>query len=240
MAIPYPGQSGSKKQQVEHMFDRISPTYDLINHLSSLGVDFFWRKKAIRLLKKEKPESILDIATGTADFALKAASLKPKKIIGIDISNKMLDEGRKKIKKRKLDHIIQLQWGDSENIDFSNNTFDAAIVAFGVRNFENLEKGLQEVYRVLKTSGTFVILELSTPRYSFIRWFYSLYFNRIVPRMGAFFSKDKHAYTYLPDSVNEFPSGKDFMRIFKQAGFTDVQWRPLLFGISSIYIGKKA
>ena len=239
MITPYPDQDLDKKTQVRNMFNAISTNYDFVNHFCTLRIDFLWRKKAIRLLKKEKPESIIDIATGTADFAIQATSLKPKKIIGVDIAENMLEIGRKKIKRKKIDSIVQLQIGDAENLPFEDNTFDAAIVAFGIRNFQNLEAGLQEVHRILKQKSTFIILELSKPQNRLVRVVYNFYFKYIVSLIGRIFSKNKAAYTYLPNSVDVFPNGKAFIDIFQKAGFKQVRWISLSFGIASIYLGKK-
>lgn len=221
------------------MFDSISPRYDLLNRLLSAGIDVGWRKKAIRLLKKEHPETILDIATGTGDFAIAALETGAKKIVGIDISEGMLKIGKEKIKKQGLEHAIQLEQGDSENLRFEASAFDAIIVAFGVRNFEDLEKGLKEIFRVLKNNGTVVILEFSKPVKFPVKNFYTFYFRYILPFVGRIISKDKAAYTYLPESVNAFPDGKDFLKILEKTGFKTLQCIPLTFGISSIYIGKK-
>ncbi|MDQ1087328.1 demethylmenaquinone methyltransferase/2-methoxy-6-polyprenyl-1,4-benzoquinol methylase [Siphonobacter sp. SORGH_AS 1065] len=240
VVLPYKEeQNSSKKEQVAKMFDNISHRYDFLNHFLSMGIDILWRKKAIRLLKAEKPQTILDIATGTGDFALEALALKPKKIIGVDISEGMLAHGREKIKKMGLEGIIELQKGDSEKLPFSDNSFDAVIVSFGVRNFENLEKGLTDMNRVLKPGGTCVVLEFSKPRGFFFKHLYSFYSNRILPVIGSWFSKDNSAYTYLPESVQAFPDGDDFLAVYKKAGFSQTRAIPLTFGISSIYIGKK-
>ena len=240
VVVPYSNSSNSKKEQVADMFNSISKKYDLLNHVLSLGIDIYWRKKAIRLLSKDKPQVMLDIATGTGDFAIEAFKiLKPTSIKGIDISRGMLDVGVEKIKKMKLDHVIDLQLGDSENLVFDDNTFDAVTVAFGVRNFENLEKGLAEIYRVLKPEGKLVVLEFSKPYMFPFKQVYTFYFNTILPLVGKLISKDNSAYTYLPNSVMAFPDGKAFLEIMKKEGFREVQWRPLTVGISSIYIGQK-
>jgi len=222
------------------MFDNISHRYDFLNHFLSLGVDKLWRRKAISYLSAQKPEYILDVATGTGDFAIQALSLKPKKIWGIDISEGMLDVGRKKIKQKGLDNVIELKAGDSENIPFEENKFDAVTVAFGVRNFENLEKGLTEIRRVLKPSGKLIVLEFSRPRAFPMKQLYSFYFKAILPRVGRFVSSDNSAYTYLPESVEAFPDGEDFLRILRHVGFNNTQCKPLTFGISSIYSATKS
>lgn len=237
--VPYKDKEGSKKEQVAEMFDNISPKYDLLNHLLSAGIDIYWRKRAIRLLKKEQPKIILDIATGTGDFAIEALSLNPEKIIGVDISEGMLAFGREKIAKLKKDNIITLQSGDSESLTFSNNYFDAIIVSFGVRNFQNLLAGLTEMNRVLKPSGTCVVVEFSKPRSFPFKQFYNFYFKYILPLIGKTVSKDSSAYTYLPESVQAFPDGEAFLDIFKKAGFINTKCIPLTFGICSIYVGQK-
>jgi demethylmenaquinone methyltransferase/2-methoxy-6-polyprenyl-1,4-benzoquinol methylase len=237
--LPYKEQQAGKKEQVAAMFDSISPKYDLLNHVLSLGIDIYWRKKAIRLLKKQKPRLILDIATGTGDFAIEALAAKPEKVIGVDISEGMLAIGREKIKKLKLEDKIELHTGDSEKLRFDNNYFDAVIVSFGVRNFENLLKGLTDMNRVLKPGGTCIVLEFSKPSAFPFKQIYNFYFKHILPFVGKAISKDNAAYHYLPESVQAFPDGKDFLNIFEKAGFQSTQCIPLTFGISSIYIGKK-
>lgn len=225
--------------QVQQMFNNISKSYDLLNHVLSFGIDILWRKKAIRLLKKENPQSILDVATGTADFAIESMKLKPKEVIGVDIADSMLDIGRKKIKKLYLQDIITLSHADSENLPFDNNKFDAAIVSFGVRNFENLEKGLAEMQRVIKKEGVLVVLEFSKPRKFPMKQLYSFYFKYILPLIGKIVSKDNAAYTYLPESVHAFPDGQAFLDILDKLGFKETKWIPLTFGISSIYWARK-
>ncbi|MGD1843426.1 MAG: bifunctional demethylmenaquinone methyltransferase/2-methoxy-6-polyprenyl-1,4-benzoquinol methylase UbiE [Thermonemataceae bacterium] len=237
--VPYKNQSNSKKEQVAEMFDNISPKYDFLNHLLSLGIDISWRKKAIRLLKPKQPKQILDVATGTGDFALEALALNPDKVIGVDISEGMLSYGRKKIKEKRLEDKVELHTGDSENLPFETATFDAVIVAFGVRNFENLEKGLAEIYRVLRPNGTVVVLEFSKPTRFPFKNLYNFYFKNILPNIGKLISKDTSAYTYLPASVQAFPDGKQFTDILTKIGFDKTKWLPLTFGISSIYMGEK-
>lgn len=237
--VPYKDKKDPKKDQVAEMFNNISPKYDLLNHVLSLGIDIIWRKKAINQLREHAPKLILDIATGTGDFAIEALALHPEKVIGVDISEGMLAEGRKKMKKRKLDHLIELQLGDSEGLGFEDNKFDAVIVAFGVRNFENLEKGLADMYRVLKPGGKTVILEFSKP-YAFpMKQAYSFYSSKVLPQIGKLISKDHAAYTYLPESVEAFPDGEDFLAILKKVGFHSTLCKSLTFGISSIYTGEK-
>ncbi len=237
--VPYKEQDASKKEQVAQMFDNVSPKYDFLNHLLSGGIDILWRKKAIKLLKKAQPKTILDIATGTGDFAIEALALKPDKIVGVDISEGMLSFGREKIKKLGMDSVITLQSGDSERLAFEDNTFDAVIVSFGVRNFENLEKGLTDMCRVMKSGGTCVVLEFSKPQTFPMKQLYNFYFKNILPTVGKIVSKDTSAYTYLYDSVQAFPEGNDFMKVFQRAGFTQTQCLPLTFGISTIYVGRK-
>ena len=223
------------------MFDNISPRYDLLNHLLSLGVDVLWRKQAIRMLKKRKPhpQLIMDIATGTGDFALEALVLAPDKIIGVDISAGMLEVGRQKIKKQGLEDRIEMIQADSENLPFEDNMFDAVIVAFGVRNFEDLRKGLKEMNRVLKPGGVVTILEFSRLRTFPFKQLFNLYFTQILPRIGSLISKDQSAYTYLPESVQAFPDGEDFLKILKETGYTQTEWKSLTFGVSAIYVASK-
>ncbi|MCC5936705.1 MAG: bifunctional demethylmenaquinone methyltransferase/2-methoxy-6-polyprenyl-1,4-benzoquinol methylase UbiE [Lunatimonas sp.] len=237
--VPYKDKEGGKKEQVADMFNNISKKYDLLNHVLSLGIDIIWRKKAIRLLKKDQPKLILDIATGTGDFAIEALALNPDKVIGVDISEGMLSEGRKKLIKRKLDDRIELQLGDSEKLLFEENKFDAVIVSFGVRNFENLEKGLTDMHRVLRPGGKTIIVEFSKPKKFPMKQAYNFYFKYILPKIGKVVSKDNAAYTYLPESVQVFPDGKDFLDILEKVGFKNTTCKPLTFGISSIYVGEK-
>ncbi len=237
---PYKISNDTKKQQVATMFNSIAPKYDFLNHFLSFGIDILWRKKAIRQLRQLQPKVILDIATGTGDFAIEALSLSPQKIIGIDISEGMLQFGREKMKQKKLDHLIELLQGDCEKLTFTNQFFDASIVAFGVRNFENLKKGLLEINRVLKPKGILVILEFSKPKKFPVKQFYSFYSTHLLPRIGKLFSKDSAAYTYLPESVQAFPDGEDFIAILNECGFEDSTSIPLSFGIATIYVAKKA
>lgn len=237
--IPYKEQQAGKKEQVATMFNNISKKYDFLNHFLSLGIDILWRKKAIKLLKPHQPKVMLDIATGTGDFALEALALNPEKVIGIDISEGMLAVGKEKMKQRKVENIITLQLGDSENLPFDNDYFDAYTAGFGVRNFENLEKGLAEMLRVLKPNGKAVILEFSKPKKFPIKQLYNFYFNNILPGIGKLVSKDNAAYTYLPESVNAFPEGDDFLVILNQLGYKNAKAIPLMFGIASIYTATK-
>ena len=238
-ALPYRDSKQSKKEQVEEMFDNISPKYDLLNHLLSANIDKIWRHKAIKKLQPFQPRHILDIATGTGDFAITATKLKEAHITGIDISEGMLRVGREKIEKKGLSARINLQKADSEKMPFQRDTFDAAIVGFGVRNFETLEKGLTEIFRVLKGGGNFIVLEFSKPRKAPFKQLYYFYFTNILPFLGRLISKDSRAYTYLPESVNEFPDGEDFTAILKKVGFENTTCFPQTFGIASIYQASK-
>lgn len=236
---PYPFSVEGKKQQVRQMFDNIAVRYDLLNKLLSAGIDKTWRKKIISILKKENPKAILDVATGTADVALALAALHPEKITGIDISQNMLDIGKEKIKNAMPGCEIELLNADCENLPFDSNSFDAVTAAFGVRNFENLEKGISEMFRVLKKGGTAVILEFSQPQKFPVKQFYRFYSKYIMPAVGKKISGDKMAYSYLPESANKFPSGKNFIAVFENAGFQNAKFIPLTFGIATIYTGKK-
>lgn len=233
---PY-NSADSKKEQVKTMFDNIAHRYDFLNRFLSLGIDKGWRKKAIKMLAEHKPKQILDVATGTADFAIETLKLNPEKVIGVDISSGMLEIGKKKLKALNEERI-SLELGDSENLRFEDNSFDAVIVAFGVRNFENLEKGMQEIFRVLKPGGVAMVLEFSKPR-GFFALIYAFYFNVILPLWGKLFSGDNSAYTYLPESVKAFPEGEEFKSILTQCGYQNVNDRRLTFGICSIYTGSK-
>lgn len=237
--VPYKDRQDAKKKQVADMFNNISSSYDLLNRILSAGIDVRWRKKAIKMLKPYQPKLILDVATGTADLAIEALSLQPEKIIGIDISEGMLEFGRKKLVQADKNKVIELMTGDSENLPFADDSFDAVMVSFGVRNFENLEKGLAEIYRTLKKGGVLLVLEFSKPKQFPIKQFYSIYSQYILPSVGRVISKDSSAYTYLPESVAKFPEGKDFTNILEKIGFHHTQCTPLTFGISSIYMGQK-
>lgn len=237
---PYRSQNVTKKEQVATMFNNISGTYDFLNHFLSLGIDILWRKKAIRELKSLNPKSILDVATGTGDFAFEAIKiLKPLQVTGVDISAGMLEVAKKKIKERKLEHIFSVSLGDSEMLPFEENAFDAITVAYGVRNYENLEKGLADMYRVLKPGGKIVILEFSKPQQFPVKQLYNFYFKHITPFFGKVFSKDARAYEYLPESVAAFPDGKAFTILMERVGFSTTKQITLTFGISSIYTGIK-
>lgn len=233
-------EEGSKKNQVSKMFDNIAPYYDFLNHFLSLGIDIWWRKKAIQELRDLKPQIVLDIATGTGDLAIELAKqLSPKKIIGADISNEMLEIGRKKIKKRQLDKVIEMQYGDSENLSFESNSFDAITVAFGVRNYENLEKGLKEMLRVLRKGGRVVILEFSMPTMFPFKQLYHFYFKNVLPLIGRLTSKDPKAYSYLYQSVQAFPDRQKFIEVLESTGYHSARFKSLTLGICSIYVAEK-
>ncbi len=236
---PY-SAAGSKKTQVEEMFDSIAPRYDFLNHFLSLGIDRSWRKKAIAQLKDLQPKYILDVATGTADVALETARrLHPDKIVGLDISAEMLHIGREKIAKKGLSNVIELVQGDSENLPFADNTFDAITVAFGVRNFENLEQGLSEMNRVLKKGGKLVVLEFSKPSAFPFKQLFQFYFRHILPIIGRWTSQDPRAYQYLFESVQVFPEGKHFLNILQKTGYKSSKCIPLTLGVCSIYSAEK-
>jgi demethylmenaquinone methyltransferase/2-methoxy-6-polyprenyl-1,4-benzoquinol methylase len=236
---PYQNQNSSKKKQVEKMFDSISFEYDKLNRLISAGNDVKWRKHIYKIANHLNPVDVLDIATGTADIAMELSKIKGSKITGLDISEKMLNVGRKKIVDRSLQDKITLVSGDAENLNFSKNTFDLISIGFGVRNFQNLKKGLSESFRVLRDGGTLIVLETSVPQNTFIKFFYLLFSRTFIPLIGSLFSKDKKAYKYLQKSAEEFPSGENFSQILKSCGFKDVEIMPLMLGASSIYIAKK-
>ncbi len=229
----------SKKEQVAQMFDNIAFRYDFLNSLLSLGIHKGWRKQCVKLLKDSNPKFILDVATGTADFAIECMSLNPTKIIGVDISEGMMKFGREKIKKANLEKIISLEYGDAETLAFPDNSFDAIVVGFGVRNFENLEKGLNNLNRILKPNGKIVILEFSNPRNKLVKWGYNFYFNKVTPFIGKLFSKDIRAYTYLPESVKAFPDNEAFISILKKTHFANCNFKSLSFGIAAIYSATK-
>ncbi|HQW85221.1 MAG TPA: bifunctional demethylmenaquinone methyltransferase/2-methoxy-6-polyprenyl-1,4-benzoquinol methylase UbiE [Ferruginibacter sp.] len=238
--VPYNDSNLDKKQQVAGMFDDIAFRYDFLNRFLSAGIDVRWRKKAIRQLAILKPQTILDVATGTADVAIMAWDiLKPKKITGIDISDGMLQIGRKKIEKQGLQNTIELLKGDCETINFNDNSFDAVTVAFGVRNFENLEKGLAEIIRVLKPGGKLVVLEFSKPKTVVVKSMYNLYMKFICSNVGKLISKNRTAYKYLDESIKKFPEGKNFTGILDKLGFKNTYIKPLSLGICSIYCGEK-
>lgn len=229
----------NKKKQIENMFDEIAHKYDFLNRFMSLRVDVLWRKKVIRLLKPSQPKLILDVATGTADLAIALQELNPDKVVGLDLSEQMLHFGREKVNEKNLQHKIELVKGDSENLPFADNTFDAVTVAFGVRNFENLEKGLKEIQRVLKPGGQFIILEFSKVKMFPFKQFFGFYFRYITPRIGKFISQSSRAYTYLTNSVAVFPEGEEMCVILQQQGFKKTQCHTLSLGIASIYHSEK-
>lgn len=229
--------NGSKKEQVQQMFDNIAHKYDFLNRFLSLGIDVGWRKKAIKMLAEHEPKKILDVATGTADFALATLPLQPEEIIGVDISEGMLDVGRKKITDQGITNV-KLEYGDSEQLRFEDNQFDAVIVAFGVRNFENLDQGLAEINRVLRPGGVAMILEFSKPTGLF-GLIFSIYNKTLLPLWGKLFSGDSAAYTYLPESVAAFPEGDEFKQIMRSLSYRKVNDRRLTFGVCSIYTGIK-
>ena len=237
--VPYKEGDKTKKEQVADMFNNISPRYDLLNHTLSLGIDILWRKKAIRILKPYAPQTVLDIATGTGDFAIEAVKLKPIKIIGVDISEGMLAVGKEKMAQKGLSDLIELSYGDAENLSFEDNKFDAITVAFGVRNFENLKKGLSEMFRVTSEGGHVMIIEFSKPAKFPVKQLYNFYFNSILPKIGKMVSKDNAAYQYLPESVAAFPDGQEFLKILNEVGYKEAKCIPLTFGISSIYWARK-
>lgn len=238
--LPFEGSGESKKQQVARMFDEIAGKYDFLNRFLSAGIDVTWRKKMLKTLKPLQPKIMLDVATGTGDVAIMAeALLKPEKIIGIDISDGMLELGRDKLKTRQLTDVITLQNGDSEAINFPDNSFDAVTVAFGVRNFENLEQGLREILRVLKPGGMLCVLEFSKPTLPGIEQLYNLYLGIVAPEIAKIVSKNKDAYKYLNNSVRAFPEGKAFTAIMNLSGYKETTCRKLSLGICSLYTGRK-
>lgn len=237
---PYKDSNLNKKKQVEQMFDTISGNYDDLNRVISLGTDVGWRKKVLKMVNSKKPESILDIATGTGDLAIIfAKNTKATKIVGLDISEGMLAVAKKKIKNTSLDKKIEFIKADSENLPFNDNSFDAITVSFGIRNFEHLDKGLSEIYRVLKPTGLFVVLETSVPSKFPFKQGYHLYCNYFLPTVGKLFSKDKAAYSYLSKSASVFPFGKELNNILEKIGFINVVNQPQSFGVATIYKATK-
>lgn len=236
---PYKDSELNKKKQVEQMFDTISENYDSLNRVISLGTDQSWRRKLIAIVKATKPKIILDVATGTGDLAIALADSSAEKIVGLDISAGMLSVGQKKINAKKLEHKIEMVQADSEDLPYANDYFDAITVAFGVRNFENLDKGLSEINRVLKPGGVFVVLETSVPTKFPFKQGYTLYSKAILPSVGRIFSKDKSAYAYLSESASKFPFGEAFNNILIKNGFTNVKHFPQTFGVATIYVASK-
>jgi demethylmenaquinone methyltransferase/2-methoxy-6-polyprenyl-1,4-benzoquinol methylase len=236
---PYGNAATSKKEEVAEMFNKISKRYDFLNHFLSLGIDKIWRKKAVKMLRELQPKRILDLATGTGDFAIESLSLQPSEIVGMDISEGMLEVGRQKMKARGYDGIISMRLGDSENLPFEDNYFDALTVGFGVRNYENLEKGLSEMLRVVRPGGKLIILEFSKPKKFPIKQYYAFHSKYIIPFFGKRISKDEKAYAYLPESVAAFPEGDDFIAILKQTGYQEIGSKLVAGGIATIYYGTK-
>ncbi len=236
---PYQDEDGTKKEQVAKMFNNIAPKYDFLNHTLSMGIDILWRKKAVKILKKGNPKNVLDIACGTGDFSIEDLNSGAEEVVGLDISEGMVNVGIEKVKAKGLQDKVNLRVGDSENIPYPENTFDGITVGFGVRNFGDLEKGLSEMHRVLNPNGQVIVLEFSKPKRFPIKQLYFFYFKYILPKIGRLVSKDKTAYTYLPDSVKAFPDGKDFTNILEKVGFKSTKIVPCTFGIASIYIGVK-
>lgn len=221
------------------MFDNISGRYDFLNSLLSAGIHKGWRRKCVKILATRHPQTILDVATGTGDFAIACAKLKPLKITGIDISEGMMKVGREKLKRLHLDHLITLDYGNAEALDFPENNFDAIVVGFGVRNFQNLELGLSNLYKVLKPGGTLVVLEFSYPDNFIVKALYNFYFSYITPVIGRIFSRDRRAYAYLTESVKAFPHNQDFVKILNDQGFRTASFSRLSFGIAAIYTASK-
>lgn len=236
---PY-NESENKTKQVEEMFDNIAPTYDHLNHLLSFDIDKFWRRKAIRMLKPFQPQQIMDVATGTGDFAIQAYQiLRPKRLLGIDISEGMMNIGREKVKQAHLSEYISFMKEDCMSLSFPDNQFDAITVAFGIRNFEDLDKGLREMYRVLVPEGHLVILELSYPEKFIIKQLYDIYAGLIIPTIGKMLSKDHMAYTYLPQTIKAFPQGEVMKNILHKAGFRKAILKRLTFGTCTLYFATK-
>lgn len=236
--VPYQ-TNDAKKAQIETMFDNIAHKYDFLNHLLSLGIDIIWRKRAIKEISAVNPEVILDMATGTGDFAFEALSINPKRVVALDLSQNMLDIGIEKAKNKRNGQHIEWVKGDSEQIGFADNSFDAITVGFGVRNFQNLEKGLSELARVMKAGGMIAILEPSFPTNHILRFLFNIHFKYITPFVGKIFSRDSSAYSYLPNSVSAFPQGDSFCEILKKTGFNDTKHYPLTFGMCALYTARK-
>jgi demethylmenaquinone methyltransferase/2-methoxy-6-polyprenyl-1,4-benzoquinol methylase len=229
-----------KKEAVRQMFNNIAGKYDFLNHFLSAGIDKRWRRKVARIIAAHKPKKVLDVATGTADLAIELSKHSNAEIIGVDIADAMLDIGRQKLENKGLSGQIRLFNGDSENLPYPDHEFDASMVSFGVRNFEDLDRGLAEMCRVLRPGGLITVLEFSRPRKFPVRQLYSFYFKHILPRVGRMVSRDKGAYTYLPESVGAFPDGTDFLKVLHKAGFEQTAEKRLTFGIATIYTGIKS
>ncbi len=233
------GEVDGKAEAVEDMFDAVAPRYDLLNRVLSAGIDRYWRRRAVRMLQDEQPRRVLDVATGTADLALRIERmLHPRETVGVDLSTEMLTRGRDKIAQAGLSPRISLLKADAAALPFDDKTFDAAFVAFGVRNFEDLDAGLSDIRRVLRPGGTLVVLEFSRPRAFPIKQLYNWYSHHVLPRIGGVLSPDQGAYEYLPNSVAAFPDGTDFLQRMADVGYTDLEWTPLTFGIASLYRGR--
>ncbi|MCA0431086.1 MAG: bifunctional demethylmenaquinone methyltransferase/2-methoxy-6-polyprenyl-1,4-benzoquinol methylase UbiE [Bacteroidetes bacterium] len=235
---PYQNKETEKKEQVAQMFDNIANRYDVLNSVLSLGIHKGWRKKSVKILSETNPQLILDVATGTGDFAIECAKLNPEKIIGVDISEGMMIVGREKLKQLNLNNI-ELQYGNAETLSFNENYFDGIVVGFGVRNFQNLEKGLSNLYRILKPGGQLIILEFSYPTNIFVKAFYTFYLSVITPLIGKLFSKDKRAYSYLAESVKAFPHNQQFINELNKNKYQKTYFKKLFFGIAAIYVAKK-
>ncbi len=233
------GEAEGKAEAVESMFDAVAPRYDLLNRVLSAGIDRYWRSRAVRMLSDEQPQRVLDVATGTADLAIKIErTLHPRETVGVDLSAEMLERGRAKIEGKGLSPRISLRKADAADLPFDAVSFDAAFVAFGVRNFEDLDAGLSDIRRVLRPGGSLVVLEFSTPRTFPIKQLYGWYSHHVLPRIGGLLSPDQGAYEYLPNSVAAFPDGTDFLQRMRGVGFADLEWTPLTFGIASLYKGR--
>jgi demethylmenaquinone methyltransferase/2-methoxy-6-polyprenyl-1,4-benzoquinol methylase len=237
--LSYLQHMSHEKAYVRSLFNSIAYRYDLLNHLLSGGIDLYWRRRAVEHLRSINPKAILDVATGTADFAIAALELNPDRVVGVDIAEAMLARGREKISRKSLDGTITLMTGDAESLPFGNGEFDAAIVAFGVRNFENLDLGLREMRRVLRPGGKIVVLEFSRPSRFPLRQLYFFYFRRVLPVIGRLVSRSREAYTYLPNTVMKFPEGEEFMHILNRVGFRETAQRRLTFGIATVYEGTR-
>lgn len=238
---PY-NEEQTKKEQVEEMFDNIAPAYDKLNHIMSLNIDRMWRRRVVRIIRRSGAHKIMDVATGTGDLAIAMAKRSDRtQILGVDLSEEMLAVARRKVQKQGLEERIMFEKCDAENLSIvADESIDAATVAFGVRNFEDLERGLSEIHRTLRTGGKFVVLEFSMPRNAIVRWFYGQYSHRLIPRIGGAISKDKQAYTYLPDSIAEFATPEQFVELLQRVGFKDVKSRSQSCGIAQIYECTKA
>ena len=237
--VPYNQQGESKKAQVARMFNQIAGTYDFLNHFLSLGIDLYWRRRVIRAIAPYQPRELLDVATGTGDLAIAMRSLNPRRVVGLDLAEQMLEVGRQKLQKQGLQHKVHFEQGDSEALPYPAASFDAVTVGFGVRNFEHLDTGLAEIQRVLKPGGVLAVLEFSKPRMFPFKQLYQAYFQNVLPLLGRLFSKDAAAYRYLPESVQAFPDGERFLEHLKKNGLTSATWQPLTLGIAALYLAEK-